>query len=84
MEISLCDGTINLTAVNKVSTSDVRAYVQRDLSPASSLFVCVCVCFCRDGAVVLFTSLLKANYFVHQDVKMQGYFSSSLSAAEHN
>lgn len=36
MEMSLCDVTINLTAVNKVSTSDVQASVQRDLSSSSS------------------------------------------------
>lgn len=72
MEISLCDVTITVTAVNKVSTSDVCASVQRDLSSSSSSPCappCLCVSWRR--AVALFTSLFQANYFVHQDA---GYF----------
>lgn len=43
MEMSLCDVTINVTAVNKVSTSDVCASVQRHLSSSSLCFILLCV-----------------------------------------
>lgn len=64
MEISLCDVTINLTTVNKVGASDVCAHVQRDSSPLHPPFFT-----CVSAEMELFTSPLKANYFVHQDVE---------------
>lgn len=60
----LCDVTINVTAVNKVSTADVCAQVQRDSSPLHPPFF-----MCVFAEMELFTSPLKANYFVHQDVE---------------
>lgn len=74
MEMSLCDVTINVTAVNKVSTSDVCASVRRDLSSFFFPRLPPFLGFRWDRAVALFTSLFKANYFVHQDVTMWAIF----------
>lgn len=81
-EMSPCDVTINVTAVNKVSTSDVCASVHRDLSSSAASFLFMF--HLRQSRYTVYLPFQSQLFCSSECNDVSYFFSTSLSPTEHN